>query len=158
MTIDLLSTLAKLIGAELPPHPIDGLDIWPMLSGQRGAKNPHAAYYFYYEDNQLQAVMSGKWKVQLPHTYRTLSGKPGGRDGKPAKYDLVKIERPQLYDLEKDVGETNDLAAQHPEIVQRVEAFAEQARAELGDSLTKRVGAGVREPGRLAVAQPASAK
>ena len=74
MTIDLLPTVAKLVGAELPPHKIDGLDIWPLLSGDPMAKNPHDAYYFYYENNQLQAVMSGNWKLQLPHTYRTLAG------------------------------------------------------------------------------------
>jgi len=155
MTIDLLPTLARLIGADLPRHTIDGLDIWPLLAGQRGAKNPHDAYFFYYENNQLQAVLSGNWKLQLPHTYRTLGGKPGGRDGKPAPYEQRKIEKAELYDLAHDIGETADLAAQHPDIVQRLEALAEKARQELGDSLTQRKGRGVREPGRLAEAKPA---
>jgi arylsulfatase A-like enzyme len=47
MTIDLLPTLARLIGAKLPDHEIDGLDIWPLLAGQADAKNPHEAYFFY---------------------------------------------------------------------------------------------------------------
>jgi arylsulfatase len=149
MTIDLLPTVAKLVGAELPRHKIDGLDIWPLLAGARGAKNPHDAYFFFYENNQLQAVMSDRWKLHLPHTYRTLAGQPGGRDGKPAPYQPRQIERAELYDLKSDISETTNVADKHPEIVNRLEAFAEQARADLGDSLTQRKGSGAREPGRV---------
>ncbi len=148
MTIDILPTIAKLIGAGLPAHAIDGLDIWPLFSGIPGAKNPHAAYYLYFADNQLQAVMSGRWKLQLPHQYRTLGGKPGGTGGKPAHYETRRLERAELYDLETDVGETTDVAMSHPDVVRRLESLAEKARDDLGDSLTKRVGKGVREPGR----------
>ena len=152
MTIDLLPTVAKLIHADLPKHAIDGLDVWPIISGKRSAKNPHDAYWFYYEANQLQSVVSGdgRWKLQLPHSYRTLAGKPGGRDGTPVPYEQRKIESAGLYDLANDVSETTDLAAQHPKMVKQLEAEAEKARAELGDSLTKREGKGVREPGRAA--------
>ncbi len=153
MTIDVLPTFAKLIGADLPNHKIDGLDIWPLLAGKRNAKNPHDAYFFYYENNQLQSVLSGKWKLQLPHTYRTLGGKPGGRDGKPASYEQRKIEQAELYDLDRDISEAADVAARHPDIVKRLEGLAEQAREDLGDSLTKRKGKGVREPGRIADSQ-----
>ncbi len=149
MTIDLFPTIAKLIGAELPPHTIDGLDIWPLLAGERGAKNPHDGYYFYFAQNELQAVRSGPWKLILPHTYRTLSGRPGGRDGTPAKYDAVKISRSELYNLETDLRELKNVADQHADMVKRLEAFAEQARGELGDALTNRKGAGAREPGRI---------
>ncbi|MEI8041730.1 MAG: sulfatase [Verrucomicrobiota bacterium] len=152
MTIDLLPTVAKLIHADLPKHAIDGLDVWPIISGKRSAKNPHDAYWFYYEANQLQSVVSGdgRWKLQLPHSYRTLAGKPGGRDGTPVPYEQRKIESAGLYDLANDVSETTDLAAQHPKMVKQLEAEAEKARAELGDSITKREGKGVREPGRAA--------
>ncbi len=51
MTIDLFPTIARLTGAKLPDHKIDGLDIWPLLSGEPRAKNPHDAYFFYYNDN-----------------------------------------------------------------------------------------------------------
>ena len=149
MTIDILPTVAKLVGAELPPHKIDGLDIWPLLSGAPGAKNPHDAYYLYYENNQLQAVMSGNWKLQLPHTYRTLAGQPGGRDGTPAPYQQRKLESSELYDLDRDISEASNVAEQNPDMVKRLEALAEQAREELGDSLTKRTGKGAREPGQL---------
>jgi arylsulfatase len=152
MTIDLLPTIAKLTGAELPKHKIDGLDVWPLIAGEKGAKNPHAAYFFYYHQSQLHAVMSGdgRWKLYLPHEFRTLAGRPGGRDGIPAKYEQIKIETPELYDLKNDVSETKNVAAANPEIVQRLLALAEQARADLGDALTNRKGSGVREPGRVA--------
>jgi arylsulfatase A-like enzyme len=150
MTIDLFPTIAKLIHADLPKHPIDGLDVWPIISGQRGAKNPHAAYWFYYEVNQLQAVVSGdgRWKLQLPHTYRTLGGRPGGHGGTPVPYEQRKLERAELYDLVNDISEVTDVAGQHADIVKRLEAEAGKARQELGDALTKRNGQGVREPGR----------
>jgi len=149
MTIDVLPTFARLIGADLPKHKIDGLDIWPLLAGDAKAANPHDAYFFWYEVNQLEAVTSGQWKLQLPHTYRSLAGRPPGRDGRPAVYGPLKIEKPELYDLESDPGEKTNVAGQHPDVVKRLEALAEQARADLGDSLTKRKGAGAREPGRL---------
>lgn len=149
MTIDLLPTIASLTGAELPPRKIDGLDIWPLISGVRGAKNPHDAYYFYFQQNELQAVRSGPWKLMLPHTYRTLAGRSGGRNGIPAKYETAKIETAELYNVESDVGEKSNVADRHPEVVKQLEAYAEQARAELGDSLTQRTGTGVRAPGRI---------
>jgi arylsulfatase A len=151
MTIDLLPTIARLVGAELPKHPIDGLDVWPLLAGEAGATNPHEAYVYYYEINELQAVVSGdgRWKLQLPHTYRSLAGRGGGKNGVPTTYEKKVIKQPELYDLANDVSETTDLAARHPEIVRRLLAVAERARAELGDSLTKRRGRGTRPAGQL---------
>ena len=151
MTIDLLPTLARRISADLPKLKIDGLDVWPILSWQVGARNPHEGYGNWYAQNELQAVVSGngEWKLVLPHRYRTLGGRPGGHDGIPAKYENVNLERPQLYNLRTDRAETKDVAAAHPEVVARLEAFAEKCRAELGDTLTQRKGAGTREPGRV---------
>jgi arylsulfatase len=152
MTIDLFPTIAKLIHADLPKHPIDGLDVWPIISGKPGAKNPHAAYWSYYEVNQLQSVTSGdgRWKLQLPHTYRTLGGRPGGHGGTPVPYEQRKLAQAELYDLVNDISEATDVAGQHPNIVKRLEAEAGKARQELGDSLTKQAGRGTREPGRVA--------
>ena len=151
MSIDLFPTIAKIIQVNLPRHPIDGLDVWPIISGKRGAHNPHSAYWFYYEVNELQAVVSadGAWKLQLPHTYRTLGGGPGGHDGRPVPYQQRKLARPELYDLRSDISETTDVAAQNPETVKHLETEAEKARQELGDALTKRTGRANREPGRV---------
>jgi arylsulfatase len=157
MTIDLFPTIANRVGATLPSHRIDGLDVWPLISRQPGATNPHDGYWFYYETNQLQAVVSGdgRWKLQLPHTYRTMAGQPPGHDGTPGPYRDRKIEAAELYDLAGDIGEATDVAARHPEVLKRLEAIAEAARADLGDALTKREPAGAREPGRFEWAKPA---
>lgn len=151
MTIDLLPTLAARVGARLPAQPIDGRDVWPLLARQPGATNPHDGYGFWYANNELQAVASGDghWKLVLPHRYRTLQGRPGGRDGAPAQYEHASVTAPQLFDLRADVGETTDVSATQPEIVRRLLAFADQCRDELGDSLTGRTGRAAREPGRL---------
>jgi arylsulfatase A-like enzyme len=152
MTIDLFPTIAHLIGAELPKHQIDGMDVWPIISRQPGAKNPHESYWFYFNVNDLQAVTTGdgRWKLQFPHTYVTLAGKPGGKDGVPVPYSQRKVEKEELYDLANDISETTDVSAQHPDIVKQLEADAEKARADLGDGLTKQNGANRREPGRMA--------
>lgn len=146
-TIDILPTFAKLAGAELPKHPIDGKDISPLLLGEKGAKSPHEAF-FYYWDRGLQAVRSGKWKLYFPHAYRSMIGQPPGMGGSPGKYVQKQIGM-ALYDLEKDIGETTDVAKDHPGVVERLQKLAEQAREELGDSITKRQGKGVRPPGKV---------
>jgi arylsulfatase A-like enzyme len=148
MTIDLLPTIAKFAGAELPKLPIDGRDIGPLLKNEPGAKSPQDAYLHYYNVNELQAIRSGKWKLILPHTYRTMQGQDPGKDGTPGKYKPVKLTEPELYDLESDVGESKNVAAANPEVLKRMLLLAEKAREDLGDSLTKRTGKGVREPGR----------
>ena len=148
MTIDVLPTIARLIGGTLPDHPIDGKDIWPLISGQPGAKSPHEALYFYW-GRHLQSMRSGKWKLHFPHAYRTLAGRPGGTGGKPARYSQGKTPL-ALYDLAKDVGQTTNLAAQHPDVVERLQALADAMRKDLGDSARKIRGTGAREPGRAA--------
>jgi arylsulfatase A-like enzyme len=160
MTIDLFPTFAHLIGAQMSTNRIDGLDVWPIISRQPGAKNPHTAYWFYFNVNDLQAVTSGggRWKLQFPHTYNSLAGRPGGTNGVPAPYSQRKVEHEELYDLANDISESTDVAAQHPDIVKQLEGCAEEARADLGDGLTKRSGANRREPGHVVVEKKAPAK
>ena len=147
MAIDLLPTFARLAGAELPAQRIDGLDLWPLFAGEPGARNPHSAYFHYYGRNELQAVRSGRWKLFFPHESRTVASPPPVADGRPGKYRALPVAT-ALYDLQADLGETTDVAAEHPEIVERLTALAEQARGDLGDSLAGRTGSGAREPGR----------
>lgn len=151
MTIDILPTIAHLVGAQLPAHPIDGKNVWPLITGGADVANPHDFYAFYYEQNQLQAITSGdgRWKLHLPHSYRSLQGRPGGSEGKPANYTPVKIEQLELYDLRADIGETQNLAAQKPEVVAQLQAHAARIREELGDSLAGQPkGKGSREAGQ----------
>jgi arylsulfatase A-like enzyme len=144
-TIDVLPTFARLAGAEVPhDRKIDGRDIWPLLSGQPGAKTPHDRFYFYWNLG-LEAVRSGPWKLHLPHEYRMLAGEPG-KDGQPGPYKTARIEL-ALYNLENDIGESRNVADEHPEVVQQLLALAEEAREDLGDSLTGRRGTGRRPSG-----------
>ncbi|MDB6026601.1 MAG: atsA 3 [Verrucomicrobiales bacterium] len=151
MSIDILPTIARSVGAALPAHKIDGRDVLPLLANKKGATNPHDAYFFWYENNQLQSLVSGDghWKLQLPHTYRTLNGKPGGKDGAPVEYGQVKITEPELYDLPKDIGERINVASEHGDIVKRLLSLAEEAGTDLGDSLTGRKGNGKRKAGGI---------
>jgi len=146
-TMDILPTIAKLTGAKLPAHRIDGKDIWPLMTGAGGAKSPHEAF-FYYRRFALEAVRSGKWKLHLPHSYRTLAGRPGGTGGRPAKYEQGKIG-PALFNLENDIGEQQDVSARHPAVVKRLMALADEMRRDIGDSAKKMTGQNRRPPGRL---------
>ena len=152
MTIDVLPTIAHVIDAKLPEHKIDGLNCWPIVAGEPGAKNPHDFYAFYYENNQLQAITSGdgRWKLQLPHTYRSLpTDIPKATAGKPVNYKPTKIEQAELYDLYTDISESKNLASQNSNEVARLQKNAEAIRAELGDSLMKtNKGTGTREAGK----------
>jgi arylsulfatase A len=153
MTIDVLPTVANVIGAKLPDHTIDGKDIWPLISGEPGAaKSPHDFYAFYYQQNELQALTTGdgRWKLQLPHGYRTLGNQPKATGGIPAKYQTGRVTEPELYDLYADPSESRNVAAQNPEVLAKLQGYAERMRTELGDSARKMPkGEGSREPGRV---------
>ena len=147
-SIDLFPTIAKLIGADLPTHRIDGHDIRPLLFGDDDAKSPHDAFYCYYGGGQLQAVRDERYKLVFPHRYRTLNGHPGGAGGLSVPYKHKDAER-ALYDLDKDPGETKNVIEDFPDVVMRLEKSAEEAREDLGDKLTHRKGKNVRQPGRM---------
>jgi arylsulfatase A len=153
-TMDIMPTVAGLTGGSLPDHPIDGHDIWPLISSQPGAETPWDAFYCYYT-GELQAVRTPNWKLHFPHRYRTLDGKPGGTGGIPVEYSYKETGL-ELYDMVNDMEETTDVAAKHPEIVKQLQAIGERARADLGDRITGRTGSGVRPPGKRSM-RPADA-
>lgn len=166
-TLDILPTCVRLLGAQPPERPIDGLDAWPLLAGAPDARTPRSVFY-YYSGDELHAVRSGPWKLHLPHDYLSVAGAPG-KGGKPANYENMRplaIEQSgirgiasrhgyevrrielSLFHLQDDVGETRNVAAAHPDVVQDLLKSVETARADLGDALTGRRGAGVRAAGR----------
>lgn len=121
-TMDLLPTFAGLAGTKPPTDRIiDGRDIWPLMAGKKNAKSPHRAFY-YYQIDQLQAVRSGPWKLHLPlKTKRRNWGKP------------IPNSPLQLYNLDADIVEKNNVADKNPDVVKRLLALAEKARDDLGD-------------------------
>ncbi|MGB6045545.1 MAG: sulfatase-like hydrolase/transferase, partial [Pirellulales bacterium] len=147
MTIDLLPTIAARIGADLPDHPIDGKNIWPLIGGEPNARSPQEAYFFYY-GRELQAVRMGKWKLHFPHAYRTLAGQKGGTEGRPARYQSEDIAA-SLFDLEADIGESTNVAARYPDVVTKIEVLAESMREQLGDARLSREGTAVRPFGTV---------
>lgn len=131
-SMDFMPTLARLAGTTEPQdRKIDGKDISPLLFGQSGAKSPHEVFC-YYAGTKLAAVRKGKWKLHF------IEGMIWKTDAAP---------NPQLYDLQADIGEQNNVYAEHPEIVKELELAAEEARKDLGDSLTGALGAGCRPVG-----------
>jgi len=125
---DLLPTFAGLAGGRVPTdRVIDGKDIWPLISGQPGAKSPHEAFFF-YNSRRLEAVRSGNWKLHLPHEYRSIE--EYGTGGEPGRYVQRRIGQ-VLFDLERDVGEQHDVSANHREIVERLADMAREFDREL---------------------------
>jgi arylsulfatase A-like enzyme len=112
-SLDFLPTFGKLAGYEAPrDRPIDGVDQSGLLLGrsERGARE----HFFYFSKNELHAVRQGRWKLRLPD--RTVF------------YDYVKdrgTSAAELYDLDADIGETNNLAAAHPAVVERLTALTQ---------------------------------
>jgi arylsulfatase A-like enzyme len=155
MTIDLLPSITKLIGAKLPEKKIDGKDAWKVISGEQ-SEPVQEAYFFWYKRNDLEAMRMGKWKMQFPHQYRIAPENPGN-DGHSGKHDFGKTGL-ELYDSETDPGESKDVAADHPEIVAKMKALADKKRTELGDQLTKVKGTENRKPGNAPVADWAKMK
>ena len=123
--MDILPTFVKLAGGALPAdRKIDGGDIWPILTGQADAKSPYDAFY-YFRGLDLRAVRSGAWKLHLD------SG--------------------ELYNLDTDIGESANVAGDHPRVVTRLMQLADQMKDDLG---VEGIGPGCRPLGRVESAEP----
>jgi len=152
-TLDILPTVAAVTGAALPSRPMDGLNLMPSLEG-RDPEPPRTQLLFYY-GGELRGVREGRWKRVFEHRTRSYVGVEPGMDGLPGPYAFPTVPA-ALYDLENDVGETTDVSDRYPEVVARLEAVAEEARAALGDRLQGRQGSEVRPPGRKAFERPST--
>jgi arylsulfatase A len=123
--MDLLPTFVKLAGGTVPTDvTIDGRDIWPLMSGETGAKSPHEVFY-YFNATDLKAVRDARWKLE--------------------------VDTGKLYDLVEDIAESKDVSKQHPDVVARLHQVAAAARADLGDG---QPGPGCREPGMVQKPRP----
>ena len=137
-SIDMLPTLARLCDGKLPERKIDGLDIWPLMEGKDGAESPHETYALPHGPG---TVRSGKWKF---YPWKEGQGKQR-RDstaGTPSK------EPVQLYDTVADIGETQNRAADYPEVVARLQIAY--------DAMIKEVKANQRPTAKMI--RPAGAK
>ena len=148
MAIDILPTLAEITGSALPDRIIDGKSVWKLLSGD-SKESPQEAYYFYYRVNELHGVRYDKWKLYFPHNYRTMEGQQPGKDGLPGDYVYFDLKEIELYDLSVDLGETTNVAATYPEVVEKIKQLADTMRNKLGDSLREMEGTEIRPAGTI---------
>jgi arylsulfatase A-like enzyme len=130
--LDLLPTFAALAGAPRPAGvTLDGADLSPLLLGTGPREAKPIYHYFGY---QPQAVRDGKWKLLLQVDTRP-TPRPVSLwwDHLPAAFDNQHrlLAAPELYDLTADIGEKNNVAAAHPEIVARLTARAREFDAAL---------------------------
>jgi arylsulfatase A-like enzyme len=107
---DFLPTAAELAGAKTPPG-LDGISAVPTLLGKGQQKQHEFLYWEFHEGGFKQAVRTGDWKA--------VRERPGG----PL----------ELYDLKTDLGEEHDVAAAHPDVVARIEAYLRTARTDSAD-------------------------
>lgn len=121
-TIDLLPTAVSLAGGIVAPEPvIDGRDISPLLLGKT-TESPRGIHY-YFSGYNLQAVRKGPWKLAIaPQSLKMGNDIP----------DDAKNKEPRLYNLDKEINETTDVAKDHPEIVKELTALAQAKNAEIG--------------------------
>ncbi len=104
---DFLPTLAELAGAPCPVE-TDGISLLPMLLGRPEQQRKHEFLYWeFHEGGSIQAVRVGRWKAVRPFGKRL-----------------------ELYDLLTDVGETRNIADNHPDVVAKIEKYLTTARTE----------------------------
>lgn len=108
---DVLPTLADLTG-QVAPDDIDGISFMPTLLGEDNQQTHDYLYWEFHELQGRQAIRSGQWK--------------GVRYGVSEDPDGPL----ELYDLEADPGESNNLAAEHPEVVAKLSKLLAEARTE----------------------------
>ncbi|MDB4721814.1 sulfatase [Verrucomicrobiales bacterium] len=139
-TLDLLPTFAAISGGEMPnDRTIDGVNIWPILSGKE--KSNVRDVFFYYQMDQLQAVRSGNWKLFVGMESKKRNwGKSEGRK------ELA------LYNLAEDIHEDKNVAADNPKVVKSLQNWANEARKDLGDLGMQ--GKGQRKAGWVEKASP----
>lgn len=135
-SMDVMPTFAHLAGAKVPEDRIiDGHNVWDVLTGKPRARSPHKAFY-YFHLTDLECVRSGRWKLRIRYP---------NRNGQPRMVT-------ELYDLATDIGETTDVAARNPKIVQQLYRLIESGRRDLGDGEAK--GANQRPAGMVEHAKP----
>ncbi|WP_299666617.1 sulfatase [uncultured Polaribacter sp.] len=107
-TIDLLPTIAYLTEAKVSEKPMDGKNIWPLLSGSKKAKSPHRKDgFYYYSGKTLEAIRRGDWKLRI-------------RNG-----DV------ELYNLKNDISESINIASTNPKIVKKLQKMMDDFDADL---------------------------
>jgi arylsulfatase A len=112
--MDIFPTVAKLCGGEMPAKPVDGIDIWPLLHGDKQVIE--RAPLLYFDNWDLQCARWMNWKLHVAR-HNTAAYTPAPQEGRHS-YTLPK---PELYNLANDPDESYDVAADNPQIVAQIE-------------------------------------
>ena len=121
-TIDVLPTIAAITGKSLPKgKKIDGMDVSGLWKGQT-EKSPREEFIHYTSRGDLEGLRQGNWKllVKKPRAPRNR------QKSAPAKPPQIL-----LFDLEKDLGEKNNVAKANPQIVTRLQKRMEELDGEV---------------------------
>ena len=129
-TVDILPTIAKLTGAKLPAFPLDGIDIWPLLTGARSSIDREALLYF--DHWNLQCARLGKWKLHFAR-YNTFAFSPSPQGGRVN----LPLRPPELYDIETDPMESYDVAPENPAVVREIQSRVDRLLATFPDEVQK---------------------
>ena len=108
-------------------------------------ESPRGVQY-YFDGKQLQAVRQGPWKLAIALQKEHNLAKGEAAPQKPRRPFV-----PTLYNLDTDIGEKVDVAAEHPDIVKRLNELTQEMDKDLG---IKGDGPGVRPPGRVEHPKP----
>ncbi|MEC9056316.1 MAG: sulfatase-like hydrolase/transferase, partial [Verrucomicrobiota bacterium] len=123
-TIDILPTIAALTDKPLPAgKKVDGLDVSSLWMGKT-KESPRKEFLHYTSRGDLQGIRQGSWKLLV----KNQRGRRNQNRNAPKNSGQVL-----LFDLSKDLGEQNNLADQHPDLVkklrQRMEALDKEITA-----------------------------
>jgi arylsulfatase A len=113
--LDILPTIASLSGAAPPSNPLDGVNIWPMLTGQQTSVTRDT--FLFIDSQNIQAARSGQWKLHVAR-YNTPPWVPLPSDG---RYNLP-LANPELYNILEDPSESSDVAADYPQVVASIKS------------------------------------
>ncbi|MGD9419095.1 MAG: sulfatase family protein [Verrucomicrobiota bacterium JB025] len=128
--LDMMPTIARLAGATVPDdRVIDGVDISDVFHGTQAELDRS---FFFYQHEALRAVRRGEWKLHLVHSDldRTKEGVQWLTHVPPD--DRPYIEELTLYNLDDDIGETTNVAAQHPAVVAELLEDLDFAKEDIG--------------------------
>lgn len=118
--LDVFPTLASLVQAPLPRAPLDGVDIWPMLTGE--AESVSRPPFFYFDGWNLQCARAGNWKMHLSRN-NTPAFSP---EPKVGRWNL-RLIFPELYDVGSDPEESTDLSEDNPDVLASIRSQVMQA-------------------------------
>jgi arylsulfatase len=117
---DLLPTIAGFVGAPLPPNPLDGVDIGPLLRGQLTTVSRPPLFYFNNWD--LQCARMGPWKLHVSR-----GNVPAYIAAPAVGYFNLRLINPELYNIDDDPDESEDVSKQNPAIVAQIQQEIAQA-------------------------------